>query len=489
MNMLALSIFCPIVLGFILVCMKTYSANTVRYFALMSALLSYIPAQWLLCQFDSTSVDLQYVINIPWLSRFYLDFSIGVDGASVLLVWLTSLVTVLVVLASWTYISEKRALFYGSFLILSGLTIGSFASTNALLFYVFFEATLIPMFIIIGVWGGENRFYAAYKLFLYTLLGSLFFLASIVYLIAHSGSANIFSWYDLNLPFDIQKILFVAMFFAMAIKIPMWPLHTWLPDAHVQAPTGGSIVLAAIMLKLGAYGMLRFIIPVVPQAAVYFAPVVYTMSLMAIVYISLIAIVQQDMKKMIAYSSIAHMGFVTIGLFNFNVLGFNGALVQMISHGFISSAMFLLIGVLYERHHSRDINAYGGLATSMPKLAFFALVFSMANCGLPSTSGFVGEFLVILSTMKVNFWVAFGAALSLILSAGYSLLLFKKVFWGVAANDLVAKMPDLNFREFFIFSILCFATFYFGIYPQAITEITTPFAQKMTNHLHHKALK
>jgi NADH-quinone oxidoreductase subunit M len=371
--------------------------------------------------FDTTTAAMQFVEKASWIERFNVFYHLGVDGISMWFVPLTAFITIIVVLAGWEVIEDRPHQYYGAFLILSGLMVGVFSALDGMLFYVFFEATLIPMYIIIGIWGGPRRVYAAFKFFLYTLLGSLLMLIALVYLYYKSGgSFDILTWHKLPLPATPQALLFGAFFAAFAVKVPMWPVHTWLPDAHVEAPTGGSVVLAAIMLKLGCYGFLRFMLPIVPDAAHEFAPVVITLSLIAVIYIGLVAMVQQDMKKLVAYSSIAHMGFVTLGFFIFNELGIVGGLVQMIGHGFVSGAMFFSIGVLYDRVHSREIASYGGVVNTMPKFAAFALLFAMANCGLPGTAGFVGEWMVILGAVEYDFLIGMLAATALILGAAYT---------------------------------------------------------------------
>ena len=375
-------------------------------------------------------------------------------------------------------------MYMGAFLILSGLMVGVFSALDGLLFYIFFEATLIPMYIIIGVWGGPRRVYAAFKFFLYTLLGSLLMLVALLYLYLKSGgSFDIQAWHQLPLPMNAQTLLFFAFFAAFSVKVPMWPVHTWLPDAHVEAPTGGSVVLAAIMLKLGAYGFLRFSMPIAPDAAREFDWLMITLSLVAVVYIGLVALVQQDMKKLVAYSSIAHMGFVTLGFFIFNELGMSGGLVQMISHGFVSGAMFLCIGVLYDRVHSREISAYGGVANTMPKFAAFAVLFSMANCGLPGTAGFVGEWMVILGAVKANFWVAAAAATALIFGAAYSLWMVKRVYFGDVANDNVRTLDDLNAREFTMLAVLAVAVLAMGLYPKPFTDVMHVSVTELLKHV------
>jgi NADH-quinone oxidoreductase subunit M len=391
---------------------------------------------------------------------------------------------VLVVLAGWEVIEEKQAQYMGAFLIMSGLMNGIFSALDGVLFYVFFEASLIPMYLIIGVWGGPNRVYAAFKFFLYTLLGSLLMLVALIWLFLESGgSFNILEWHQLRISMAPQILIFIAFLLSFAVKVPMWPVHTWLPDAHVEAPTGGSVVLAAIALKLGAYGFLRFSLPIVPDASHYMAPFMITLSLIAVVYIGFVALVQEDMKKLVAYSSISHMGFVTLGFFIFNQLGVEGALVQMISHGFISAAMFLCIGVMYDRVHSRQIADYGGVVNTMPKFAAFFLLFSMANSGLPATSGFVGEFMVILGAIQFNFWVGFAAATTLILGAAYTLWMYKRVAFGEVANKHVAELEDINAREILILGILAVSVLVMGLYPFPFTEVMHASVDNLLKHV------
>ncbi|MGZ8252839.1 MAG: NADH-quinone oxidoreductase subunit M, partial [Methylophilaceae bacterium] len=418
-----------------------------------------------------------------WIPAFNINYHLGVDGISVPLILLTSFTTVIVVIAGWEVIEKRVAQYMASFLIMSGLMIGVFSALDAILYYVFWEAMLIPMFLVIGIWGGPNRVYATIKFFLYTLLGSLLMLVAFIYLYHQSNSFELVDYYTMPLPMNVQIFLFMAFFMAFAVKIPMWPLHTWLPDAHVEAPTGGSVVLAAIMLKLGGYSFLRFAMPIAPDAANYLAGFMITLSLIAVVYIALVALVQQDMKKLIAYSSISHMGFVTLGFFIFNPLGMDGAIVQMISHGFISGAMFLSVGVLYDRMHSRQIADYGGVVNTMPKFAAFAVLFAMANAGLPGTSGFVGEFMVILGAMQVNFWYAFLASTTLIFGAAYTLWMVKRVFYGDIGNKHVAELVDINKREFLILAILAAMVLGFGLYPAPITEMTHATVSNLLAHM------
>jgi NADH-quinone oxidoreductase subunit M len=416
--------------------------------------------------------EMQFVEMHNWIARFNIHYHVGVDGISVLFILLTSFFTPIVVLAGWRVIEKRVAQYMASFLIMSGIMIGVFAALDAILFYVFWEAMLIPMFLIIGVWGGANRVYAAVKFFLYTLLGSLLMLVAFIYLYNHSGGKfEILEFQQVAIPMSAQILIFIAFFFAFAVKVPMFPVHTWLPDAHVEAPTGGSVILAAIMLKMGAYGFLRLSIPIVPDASHHLAGVMIALSLIAVVYIGLVALTQTDMKKLVAYSSISHMGFVTLGLFIFNAYGMEGALLQMISHGFVSGALFLCIGVLYDRMHSRNIADYGGVANTMPVFAAFFMLFAMANVGLPGTSGFVGEFMVILGTVRTNFWYAFAAASTLIFGAAYTLWMYKRVIFGAVANAHVAKLTDITVREKVIFAILALAVLGLGLYPLPFSEI------------------
>ncbi|GGC71995.1 NADH-quinone oxidoreductase subunit M [Undibacterium terreum] len=469
--LLSLAIWCPIAFGvFVLVFGRDDNPGLVRWVSLIGSLASFIVTLPLLQHFDNSAHGMQFVEKSAWIERFNIFYSLGIDGISLWLILLTAFITVIVVIAAWEVIEKQVAQYMGAFLILSGLMIGVFCAMDGLLFYVFFEATLIPMYIIVGVWGGPNRVYAAFKFFLYTLMGSLLTLVAIIYLYMKSGSFDILAWHKLALPMSAQIMLFVAFLMAFAVKVPMWPVHTWLPDAHVEAPTGGSVVLAAIMLKLGAYGFLRFSLPIAPDASHYLANFMITLSLIAVIYIGLVALVQADMKKLVAYSSIAHMGFVTLGFFMFNDMAMQGGIVQMISHGFISGAMFLCIGVLYDRVHSRQIVDYGGVVNTMPKFAALFVLFSMANCGLPATSGFVGEFMVILGAVKFNFWIGMLAATALILGAAYSLWMTKRVILGAVTHDHVAKLVDLNKREFFMLGVLAIAVLAMGLYPAPFTD-------------------
>jgi NADH-quinone oxidoreductase subunit M len=426
---------------------------------------------------------MQFVELMPWIKAFNVNYHLGVDGISVLFVLLNSFITVLVVIAGWTVIESRVGQYYASFLALSGVMNGVFSALDGVLFYVFFEATLIPMFIIIGVWGGPNRVYAALKFFLYTLLGSLLMLVALLYLYGKSGSFAVLDWHKLPLSLAAQTWLFFGMLLAFAVKVPMWPVHTWLPDAHVEAPTGGSVVLAAIMLKLGAYGFVRFTLPILPDASRELAWLMIALSLIAVVYIGLVALVQTDMKKLIAYSSISHMGFVTLGFFIFNAWGVEGALVQMISHGFVSAAMFLCVGVLYDRMHSRMIADYGGVVNTMPKFAALMMLFAMANCGLPGTSGFVGEFMVIMGAMQKNFWLAFAAGTTLVFGAAYTLWMYKRVIFGAVANDHVAALTDLNPREKLTLGALAVAVLAMGIWPQPFTDVMHASVTELLRHV------
>jgi NADH-quinone oxidoreductase subunit M len=439
--------------------------------------------------FDAATADLQFVEKAVWIERLNAHYHLGIDGISVWFVLLTAFITVIVVLAGWEVIESRVAQYYASFLILSGLMIGVFAAADGLLFYVFFEATLIPMYIIIGVWGGSNRVYAALKFFLYTLAGSLLMLVALVYLYTVSGGQfGILDWHQAKIGMTPQILLFLAFLAAFAVKVPMWPVHTWLPDAHVEAPTGGSIVLAAIMLKLGAYGFLRFSLPIVPDASHHLAGFVIALSLIAVVYIGLVALVQADMKKLVAYSSIAHMGFVTLGFFIFEPVGMAGGIVQMISHGFVSGAMFFCIGVMYDRMHTRQIADYGGVVNTMPKFAAFFMLFAMANAGLPATSGFVGEFMVILGAVKYDFWIAAAAATTLVFGAAYSLWMYKRVVFGEVANENVAALTDVNAREFLILLLLAAAVLWMGVYPKPVTDLMDASVRHLVEHVQQSKL-
>ncbi len=487
---LSLSIWVPIFAGLVVFATGgDRNAGLARMLALAGSVAALLVTLPLLFDFNMSTAQFQFVERFDWIERFHIQYFLGVDGISMLFIPLTAFITVLVVLAGWEVIETRVAQYMGAFLILSGLMIGVFCALDGALFYVFFEATLIPMFVIIGVWGGQNRVYAAFKFFLYTLMGSLLTLVAIIYLYLKSGgSFDITAWHSLPLTLPAQKLLFLAFLAAFAVKVPMWPVHTWLPDAHVQAPTGGSVVLAAIMLKLGAYGFLRFSLPIAPDASRDLSGLMIALSLIAVVYIGLVALVQQDMKKLVAYSSIAHMGFVTLGFFMFNdgqLIGMavEGGIIQMVSHGFISGAMFLCIGVLYDRMHTREIGDYGGVVNTMPKFAAFAVLFAMANSGLPATSGFVGEFLVILGAVKFNFWVAFAAASTLIFGAAYSLWMVKRVIFGDIANDHVRQLADINSREFTILALLAAAVIYMGVNPKPFTDVMHASVAQLAKHV------
>ena len=485
MGLLSLTIWVPIAFGILLLALGSDSNQTwVRRVALIGSLVSLLVTLPLFGGFEVGMAGMQFVEKATWISRFNMHYHLGVDGISFWLVVLTAFITVIVVIAGWEVITERVHQYMGAFLILSGLMIGVFTSLDGMLFYVFFEATLIPMYLIIGIWGGPNKIYAAFKFFLYTLLGSLLMLIALIYLYNVSGgSFDLATWHALPLGSTEQTLLFCACFAAFAVKVPMWPVHTWLPDVHVEAPTGGSAVLAAIMLKLGAYGFLRFSLPIAPDASHEWAGLMIALSLVAVIYVGLVAMVQTDMKKLVAYSSVAHMGFVTLGFFIFSEMGVTGAVVQMIAHGFVSAAMFLSIGVLYDRVHSRDIAAYGGVMNTMPKFAAFALLFSMANCGLPGTAGFVGEWMVILGAVKANFWLGLAAATALIFGAAYTLWMFKRVYLGAVANEHVAKLTDINAREMTVMVLLAAAVLAMGIYPKPMTDIINPSVAELLAHV------
>jgi NADH-quinone oxidoreductase subunit M len=485
MGLLSVAIWLPIAFGALLLAVgRDEHAGAVRGTALAGSVASFLVTLPLISGFDKGSAALQFVEKMPWIDRFNVNYHLGVDGLSVWFVLLTAFITVIVVIAGWEVITERVGQYMGAFLILSGLMVGVFSAADGLLFYVFFEATLIPMYIIIGVWGGPKRVYAAFKFFLYTLAGSLLMLVALVFLYFKSGgSFEIAAWHRLPLALPAQSLLFFAFLAAFSVKVPMWPVHTWLPDAHVEAPTGGSVVLAAIMLKLGAYGFLRFSMPIAPDAAREFDWLIITLSLVAVLYIGLVALVQQDMKKLVAYSSIAHMGFVTLGFFIFNELGVSGAIVQMISHGFVSGAMFLCIGVLYDRVHSREIASYGGVANTMPKFAAFAVLFAMANCGLPGTAGFVGEWMVILGAVQYNFWIGLLASTTLIFGAGYTLWMVKRVYFGDVANDDVKALKDINAREFLMLAVLAVAVLWMGLYPKPFTAVMNVSVAELLKHV------
>ena len=482
---LSYAIWLPIVLGALILAIgRDDKPGFTRVISLVAAIISFVATLPLIVHFDNAAHGMQFVESRPWIGRFNILYSLAIDGLSLWFIPLTAFITVIVVISAWQVIEKRIAQYMGAFLILSGLMIGVFCAMDGLLFYFFFEATLIPMYIIIGVWGGENRVYASFKFFLYTFFGSLLTLVAIIYLYnAAGGSFDILTWHKLPLTMKEQTFIFIAFLMAFAVKVPMFPVHTWLPDVHVEAPTGGSAVLAAIMLKLGAYGFLRFSLPIAPDASHYMAPFIITLSLIAVIYIGLVALVQKDMKKLVAYSSIAHMGFVTLGFFMFNAMSVQGGIMQMISPGFISGAMFLCIGALYDRMHSRQIADYGGVVNRMPKFAAFFVLFSMANCGLPATSGFVGEFMVILGAVQFNFWIGMLAATALILGAAYSLWMVKRVVMGKIANHHVDELTDLNKREFFMFAVLAIAVLYMGLYPAPFTDTMQTSVADLLQHV------
>ena len=483
---LSLSIWVPILAGLIVMATgRDENARIARYLALIGALAGFFVTIPLYTDFNPATSAMQFVELKPWIERFNINYHLGVDGISVLFVLLNSFITVLVVIAGWEVIQSRVSQYMAAFLLMSGVLNGVFAALDGALFYVFFEATLIPMYLIIGVWGGPNRVYAALKFFLYTLLGSLLLLVGFIYLYNESGgSFAILDWHSVPLSRTAQTLLFFAFFAAFSVKVPMWPVHTWLPDAHVEAPTGGSAVLAAILLKLGAYGFIRFSLPILPDASRELAGFMIALSLIAVVYIALVALAQADMKKLIAYSSISHMGFVTLGFFIFNAYGIEGGLVQMISHGFVSAALFFCVGVLYDRMHSRLIADYGGVVNTMPRFAAFMMLFAMANCGLPATSGFVGEFMVVLGTMQARgFWFAAAAATILVFGAAYTLWMYKRVIYGAVANGHVAELHDINAREFVVLGLLALSVLAMGLYPAPFSDVMHASVSDLLKHV------
>jgi NADH-quinone oxidoreductase subunit M len=482
---LSLAIWVPIAAGVLVLALsRDQDAAAARWLALVGAIAGFAVTLPLYARFNTGTPEMQFVEALEWIPRFNINYLLGVDGISLLLVLLNSFITVLVVWAGWVVIETKVAQYMAAFLIMSGLTNGVFVALDGVLFYVFFEAMLIPLYLIIGIWGGPNRVYAAIKFFLYTLAGSLLMLVALIYLYYVSGNSfSILEWYQLPLSLETQVYLFIAFFAAFAVKVPMWPVHTWLPDAHVEAPTGGSVVLAAVTLKVGGYGFIRFVLPILPDASHYLAGFVITLSLIAVIYIGFVALVQPDMKKLIAYSSIAHMGFVTLGIFLFSELGLEGAIVQMISHGFVSAALFLCVGVLYDRVHSRQIADYGGVANTMPKFAALTMVFAMANAGLPGTSGFVGEFMVILAAVKANFWLGFLAATTMILGAAFTLWMYKRVWYGAVGNSRVAALTDVTSREFWLLATLVAAVLAMGVLPRPFTDVMHASVTDLLSHV------
>ncbi len=491
---LSVLIWLPIAVGVALLALGD-RAVVGRWLALVGSVATFLLSLPLWSHFDLTTAAMQFREHREWISVFNATYHLGADGFAMPLVVLTTFITPFVVLAGWTVIENKPNQYFAAFLILEGLMVGVFAALDALLFYVFWEAMLIPMFIIIGVWGGPRRVYATIKFFLYTFLGSVFMLVALIYMHLKSGSFEISAFQMMPLTLNEQILIFIAFLLAFAVKVPMWPVHTWLPDAHVEAPTGGSVILAAIMLKMGGYGFLRFSLPIAPDASRELDWLMISLSLIAVVYIGFVALVQQDMKKLIAYSSIAHMGFVTLGSFlawdilratgatQGAAMGLDGAMVQMISHGLVSGAMFLGVGVMYDRVHSREISAYGGVVNKMPIFAAFFVLFAMANSGLPATSGFVGEFLVILAAFRADFWYAFLAALTLILGAAYTLWLVKRVIFGAVANDHVAHVEDVNGREFLMMAVLAIAVLALGLWPAPLLEVMKPTIDNLLQHI------
>ncbi|ADC63330.1 NADH-quinone oxidoreductase subunit M [Allochromatium vinosum] len=481
--LLTLTIWLPIIGGLVVLASGDQEKTLSKWTALAFAVLTFMVSLGLWIGFDSTTAEMQFVERAPWIPTFNVEYFLGVDGLSMPLIVLTTFISIFVIIAGWDVIRYKPSQYMAAFLIMEGIMVGVFSALDAVLFYVFWEAMLIPMFIIIGVWGGPNRVYATIKFFIYTFLGSVFMLVALIYMYFQSGSFSILDFHALELGMTAQTLIFIAFFLAFAVKVPMFPVHTWLPDAHVEAPTGGSVILAAIMLKIGGYGFLRFSLPITPDASADLAWVIIALSLIAIVYIGFVALVQQDMKKLIAYSSIAHMGFVTLGFFivfslalnpsvtGGAVMGIEGGMVQMISHGFISGALFLCVGVLYDRVHSREIADYGGVINTMPWFGAFMVYFAMANAGLPGTSGFVGEFMVILATFKASFWWALLAATTLILAAAFTLWMVKRVVFGEVKNEKVAALADLDLRERINLGVLAAVVLLFGLWPAPLVNV------------------
>jgi len=491
-SLLSVLIWLPIVGGVVVLLLGDRRLPAARWVALLSALATLVLCVPLYMGFDGSTAAFQFRERYDWIPAFHADYHLGVDGIALPLILLTAFITVPVIIVAWTSVTRRVAQYYAAFLIMEGLMIGVFSAADALLFYFFWEAMLIPMFLIIGIWGGPRRIYATIKFFLYTFLGSVFMLVALIYMYLKTQDYSIDALQGLPLTLVEQRWIFLAFLAAFAVKVPMWPVHTWLPDAHVEAPTGGSVVLAAIMLKMGGYGLLRFALPIAPDAGRELDWLIITLSLIAVVYIGFVALVQQDMKKLIAYSSIAHMGFVTLGaVLAYDIvgatgktagvaMGLDGAMVQMISHGLISGAMFLCVGVMYDRVHSREISAYGGVINTMPIFGAFMVLFAMANSGLPGTSGFVGEFLVILSAFKANFWYAALAAITLILGAAYTLWLVKRVIFGPVANHHVAELTDVNGREFLVLGALAVSVVLLGVWPAPLLDIMRGSIEHLT---------
>ena len=492
--LLSLVIWLPIIGGVLVLFAGDKDPSGARKIALVFSILTFVLTVPLYSHFDVSTHSMQFVEKMPWISEFNINYHLGVDGISMPLILLTSFTTVLVVISAWEVIQYRASQYMAAFLFMEGFMIGTFSALDAILFYIFFEAMLIPMFLVIGIWGGANRIYATLKFFLYTFIGSVLMLVALIYMYSQAESFAILDLHRLSLGMNEQLLIFMAFLLAFAVKVPMWPVHTWLPDAHVEAPTGGSVILAAIMLKIGGYGFLRFSLPITPDASAELDWLILTMSLTAVVYIGFVALVQKDMKKLIAYSSIAHMGFVTLGFFIvFRIaatgdstgagLALEGGMVQMVSHGFISGAMFLCVGVMYDRMHSRQIADYGGVVNTMPIFAAFMVFFAMANAGLPGTSGFVGEFMVILASFKANFWIAFLAATTLILGAAYTLWMIKRVIFGDIANDNVRALNDINRREFLILGVLAIAVLVLGLWPDPLVEVMHPTIDNLLSHI------
>ncbi|MAD91490.1 MAG: NADH-quinone oxidoreductase subunit M [Gammaproteobacteria bacterium] len=502
-NLLSILIWLPIIGGFMLVAIGddnnpgSFRATMMKVTALFISLINLFLSIGLYVNFDNSVSEMQFVEKVQWIDSLNAFYFLGIDGISAPLILLTTFITPLVVISSWEVIKKRPAHYFSAFLILEGLMIGVFSALDALLFYVFWESMLIPMFLIIGIWGGAKRVYATLKFFLYTFLGSVLMLIAFIYLYIQTNNFDLLDFMKVPLSLEVQKYIFVAFLLAFAVKVPMWPAHTWLPDAHVEAPTGGSVILAAIMLKMGGYGFIRLSLPIVPDGSEYFSNMMIILSLIAIVYIGFVALAQKDMKKLIAYSSIAHMGFVTLGFFIFwsfdsgmgSGLGVVGAMIQMISHGLISGAMFICVGVLYDRMHSRNISDYGGVANKMPIYAAFMVLFAMANAGLPGTSGFVGEFMVILASFKANFWYAFFSAATLILSAAYTLWMVKRVIYGEVLNDKVAALQDVNAREFFVLAVLGLSVLMMGLWPMPLVEMMNSTIDQLIEQIQQTKIK